>query len=129
MNTESFVITHPFFDGEKASTIYKGIMDLLTNTQYYGWTFAALLLAVLADVYFMVRRRADIAKLVTFVLALFFYGVVLYQVDYKWDSINNVLAYSAKRYMFCFVPVAWYFVVTCMPVSAVMKKFDAFMGK
>ena len=129
MTTESFVITHPFFDGEKASTIYNGIMDLLTNTQYYGWTFAALLLAVLADVYFMVRRRADIAKLVTFVLALFFYGVVLYQVDYKWDSINNVLAYSAKRYMFCFVPVAWYFVVTCMPVSAVMKKFDAFMGK
>ena len=129
MTTESFVITHPYFDGEKASAIYNGAIDLLTNTQYYGWTFVALLLAVIADVYFMVRRRADIAKLSAFVLAVVFYFVLLYQIDYKWDSLGNVLAYSAKRFMFCFVPIAWYFVATCAPVAAVMKKFDAFMSK
>ena len=129
MTTESFVITHPYFDGEKASAIYNGAIDLLTNTQYYGWTFVALLLAVIADVYFMVRRRADIAKLSAFVLAVVFYFVLLYQIDYKWDSLGNVLAYSAKRFMFCFVPIAWYFVATCTPVAAVMKKFDAFMSK
>lgn len=129
MTTESFVITHPYFDGEKASTVFNGAMALLTNTQYYGWTFVALLLAVVVDAYFMVRRRSDVAKLAAFVLALFFYFLILYQVDYKWDSINNVLSYSAKRFMFCFVPVAWYFVATCVPVSAAMKKFDAFMSR
>lgn len=129
MTAESFVITHPFFDGEKASAIARGAAALLTNTQYYGWTFPALGLAVLADAYFMARRRADIAKLAVFAAALVFYFVLLYQIDYKWDSVDNVLAYSAKRYMFCFVPIAWHFVATCTPVTAAMRKFDAFMGR
>ena len=44
---------------------------------------------------------------------------VLYQVDYQWDSIQNVLDFSAKRFLFCFVPMAWLFSVSVVP----MRKF------
>lgn len=130
MNVDTFVITHPFFDGEKAGRISDGIWELLKNQGYYGWTFVAFLLAVIADIWFMVKRKSnDLVKLVGIVAALLLYMLILYHVDYKWDSIDNVLRYSAKRFMFCFVPLAWYFIATCTPVAAVMKKFDAWMAK
>ena len=40
------------------------------------------------------------------------YMIALYQIDYKWDSIQNVLAYSAKRFLFCFVPMAWFYAMS-----------------
>ena len=130
MTVQSFVITHPYFDGVKAGKIFNGAMALLANTQYYGWTFMTLLLAVLLDAWFMIRHRsADIAKLFAIVVGLVLYFLVLYQVDYRWDSIDNVLSWSAKRFMFCFVPMAWYFVATCEPVAKAFEKFDAWMAR
>lgn len=130
MKVESFVITHPFFDGEKAGKVFNGAFALLGNTQYYGWTFIAFLLAIIAGAWFMIKRRGnDASKLIAIVLAIAAYFVLLYQIDYRWDSIDNVLNWSAKRFMFCYVPLAWYFVATCEPVAVLMKKFDAWMAK
>lgn len=131
LTVESFVIAHPFFDGEKASKIAGGAWTLLTDTQHYGWTFGAMLLALLADLWFIVRRRTegDAAKLAAIAVAFVLYFLLLYHVDYRWDSIDNVLAYSAKRFLFCFVPLAWYFAATCRPVAAVMQKFDSWMSR
>ena len=130
MTVQSFVITHPYFDGDKAGTIFNGAWALLSNTQYYGWTFTALLLAIIGDAWFMIKHRnSDIAKLFAIAAGVFLYFLVLYQIDYRWDSINNVLSYSAKRFMFCFVPMAWYFTATCEPVAKAMKKFDDWMAK
>ncbi len=130
MTVQSFVITHPYFDGEKAGTIFNGAWALLSNTQYYGWTFTVLLLAIIGDAWFMIKHRnSDIAKLFAIAAGVFLYFLVLYQIDYRWDSINNVLSYSAKRFMFCFVPMAWYFTATCEPVAKAMKKFDDWMAK
>lgn len=135
MTVESFVITHPYIDGEKISKVAGGAWALLTNTQYYGWTFPALALAIVADIVYLAKFRpagiaaADIAKLFAFVTGVALYFVVLYQVDYRWDSIDNVLNYSAKRFMFCFVPIAWYFVATCAPVAHACAKLDAWLAK
>lgn len=133
MTVESFVITHPYIDGGKISKVAGGAWALLTNTKYYGWTFPALGLAVVADAVFAVRHRraesADIAKLFAFAAGVALYFLVLYQVDYRWDSIDNVLNYSAKRFMFCFVPMAWYFVATCAPVAKAFTRLDAWLAK
>ena len=56
--------------------------------------------------------------LAALLLSIILYYIILYQVDYKWDSINNVLAYSAKRFMFCYVPIAWYYICNCKTVQA-----------
>lgn len=130
MTVQSFFITHPFFDGDKAGTIFGGAWSLLANTQYYGWTFTVLLLAILGDAWFMIKHRnSDIPKLFAIAVGIALYFLVLYHIYYRWDSIDNVLSYSAKRFMFCYVPLAWYFTATCEPVAKAMKKFDDWMAK
>lgn len=130
MTVQSFVITHPYFDGVKAGKVFNGAWALLANTQYYGWTFIALLLAIILDAWFMIKHHScDIAKLFAIAAGIFLYFLVLYQVDYRWDSIDNVLNWSAKRFMFCFVPMTWYFVATCEPINKAMTKIDDWMAR
>ena len=117
LTSESAVIARLYWDGEKAAQIWGGAWSLLRNMQYYGWTWLAVLLAFAANIYYTVRRRDNVSVLAALVLSIALYYVVLYHVDYKWDSIGNVLAYSAKRYMFCYVPIAWYYVCTCRIVQ------------
>ena len=89
-----------------------------------------LLLAILGDAWFMIKHRnSDIPKLFAIAAGIALYFLVLYHIDYRWDSIDNVLSYSAKRFMFCYVPLAWYFTATCEPVAKAMKKFDDWMAK
>lgn len=110
--TEGMAITRLFWDGEKASLIVKGFWDLFAAPLYYGWTFPAFALFVIADLWFMVKSRDNLPLLGMILLSLLFYGLVIYHVDYVWDSIQNVLAYSSKRFFFCFVPMCWYFIAT-----------------
>ncbi|OUN72457.1 glycosyltransferase family 39 protein [Barnesiella sp. An55] len=110
--TEGMAITHLFWDGEKASEIAGGFWALFSNPVYYGWTFPAFALLFVANAWFMIKKYDNLPLLGMIVLSVLFYGLVIYHVDYVWDSIHNVLAYSAKRFFFCFVPMCWYFVAT-----------------
>ena len=113
LTSESALITHIYWDSEKASTIWTGAWALFKTTTFYGWAFLLLFLAFLANIYYTIKERDNLFVLGALILSAFLYYLVLYHVDYKWDSLNNVLAYSAKRFMFCFVPMAWYYIVTC----------------
>lgn len=110
--TEGMAITRLFWDGEKAGLIVKGFWDLFAAPLYYGWTFPAFALFFIANLWFMVKSRDNLPLLGMILLSLLFYGLVIYHVDYVWDSIQNVLAYSSKRFFFCFVPMCWYFIAT-----------------
>lgn len=128
LTTASFVEMPPFVDGEKMQVIVKSIYQLLLTQNYYGWTFIALGLAALVGIYFLIRRKARFDVLWVSLGALAFYVLILYHVDYVWDSLSNVLAYSAKRYMFCFVPLAWYFTVTVYPIGKFFQVADEKMS-
>lgn len=128
MYAEGILITHPFWDADKFSVIYSHAKALVINTQYYGWTFTAWLLALIANAWFAVKRRDSLWLLSAFVISFVAYFVVLYQIEYKWDRIENVLNYSAKRFLFCYVPVAWFYVVTCYPVRTCMQKLDDWLS-
>ena len=110
--TEGMAITRLFWDGEKAGLIVNGFWALFTNPIYYGWTFSVFAIFILGNSWFMIKRKDNLALLGIIVLSIVFYGLVVYHVDYVWDSIQNVLAYSAKRFFFCFVPMCWYFAAT-----------------
>jgi len=111
LTSESAIITRLYWDAEKAGIIYDGAWKLLSQLTFYGWAFLIMLIAVIANGYYSVKEKDNLNVLLAFCLSLILYYFVLYHVDYKWDSINNVLAYSAKRFMFCYVPIAWYY--TC----------------
>ncbi|MDR1938845.1 MAG: glycosyltransferase family 39 protein [Tannerellaceae bacterium] len=124
----SIAITHPFWDPEKASTILTYMWQLYKNTMYYGWTFGAFLSAFLANLWFLIKKRDSLYLLLAIGLSSAAYVLVLYQIDYMWDTIDNVLSYSAKRFMFCFVPVLWYFSVSNQAVRTNFEKLERFLS-
>ncbi|MDR1344001.1 MAG: glycosyltransferase family 39 protein [Tannerellaceae bacterium] len=124
MYSEGIAITHPFWDAGKAGTILTHIWRLFTNTIFYGLSFVAFLIAFLANLWFMIRRGDSIYILAGTVLSMLLYIALLYQIDYKWDTMENVLLYSAKRFMFCFIPLLWYFTFTNHAVRTVFIRLE-----
>ncbi len=106
---ESIVISRPYWDAEKAGVIRAFLEAYYEDTQFFGWTVMAFSLSLLVNGWFLIKRKDNLALLAMIVLSLAFYVIVLYQIDYKWDSIRNVLAYSAKRFFFCFIPMMWFY--------------------
>lgn len=129
LTSESAIITHPYLDVDKANVIVGGIWKLLTEGIYYGWTFHIAFWLLIIEIIYCVAVRYKFRSLpqtsllvpAMLIICIAGYCLVLYQVDYKWDSIDNVLAYSAKRFNFCFVPIAWYYIVSALPVDRLLR--------
>ena len=131
MTSESIVITSLLRDGDKANLIIKGLWGHLTNTQLYGWSFLLLLISLLASLPIMIKRKhwgrlGQVAM--AFVLPLLLYGLLLYHINYSWDSIDNVIAYSANRYLFCFVPIALFCTFTLDAFSLAFRKVESWLS-
>ncbi|MFR5541109.1 MAG: hypothetical protein ACLTID_09365 [Barnesiella sp.] len=94
---------------------------------YYGWSFAAFALAVVFNSWGTIKNRIGLNLLIMIVLSMLFYILVLYHVDYIWDSIGNVLAYSAKRFMFCFIPLLWAYTVSNSSTIWLTGKLEGFL--
>jgi hypothetical protein len=125
--SESIIIAKPFWDAQKANIIWEHMKALYKSTTYYGISFIVFLIAFLANIWFLIRKRDNIYLLSTILLSMIFYIILLYQIDYVWDKMENVLLYSAKRFMFCFIPVIWYYVATTEAVDWVMSKAENFL--
>ncbi|MDO4162921.1 MAG: glycosyltransferase family 39 protein [Bacteroides sp.] len=125
---ENIIIDHPYWDGEKAMIIWDYMKLHLTNTTFYGWTFAFFLLSMLINGRNLLKHSDNLPLLTMFLVALALYMAVLYQIDYKWDSIQNVLAYSAKRFLFCFVPIAWFYGMTNQWVRTLLGRLETFLS-
>jgi hypothetical protein len=121
---EGIAVPYLFFDMEKLLKVCSGMFGLLCATSYYGFTFIAFGLCILLNGYYTLKRGDNVWLLLAFVMSLLFYMLLLYQVDYKWDSIDAVLSYSAKRFLFCFAPLAWYYVLTSRVVILCLRKVD-----
>lgn len=112
IRAEGIIITHPFWDVAKMGMIWNYFKSHWFNQQYYGLSFALFALAVIANSWFLIRKKDQLYLVLMILFSMLFYMVILYQIDYIWDSIQNVLAYSAKRFMFCFIPLLWLYVVS-----------------
>ncbi len=122
LSAESIAITHLFWDPDKASTVWNGMKSLCTVSQYYGITFQAFAVSLLCNAWFIWKKKDNLPLLAMIVSAFLLYMILLYQIDYKWDSIYNVLAYSAKRFLFCFIPLLWFYALTNRWVAAIFNK-------
>lgn len=121
---DNIIITKLFWDGNKAHTIWVYTVALFKNTTYYGWAFYAFAISLILNIWFLIKKKDNLIILSLIVLSMLFYLIVLYQVDYVWDSMTNVLKYSAKRFFFCFIPVLWYYTATNKIVSTVFNKIE-----
>ncbi|MCK9310790.1 MAG: glycosyltransferase family 39 protein [Bacteroidales bacterium] len=124
LTSESIMMTSPFYDQEKIDLIIKNMFNHFLNVQYYGWTFKMLMISFVLNIWFIVKKKDNLYGFFALIISIFLYMLVLYQIDYKWDTINNVLAYSAKRFIFCFVPLAWYYLSTNKVISYPLEKLE-----
>lgn len=153
LTSDNAIITHLFWDSDKAKIIFKGAWDLFSGGTYYGLTFhifaiVAIIMILngasievlsyktkhhenaLFKVSFLKYTDTPISKTVfkALLISVIAYYFILYQVDYKWDSIDNVLAYSAKRFNFCYVPIAWYFIACSALINKPLTWLESKIG-
>ncbi|MBC8616762.1 glycosyltransferase family 39 protein [Parabacteroides faecis] len=125
---ESIAITKLFWDPNKFNTIKQYMIMLYTNTVYYGWSFYLFALMVIANCWFIYKKRDNVVLLVMIAAASLCYMTILYQIDYKWDTIENVLSYSAKRFLFCFIPLVWFYSLTNYWAVSALTKLDQYIS-
>ncbi len=128
LTSESIVMAYPFFDLPKAQTVLGGALFLFAEAPYYGWTFILFATVLLLNIVRVVRRGEGWSVIVAFFCPLVLYLFLLYQIDYIWDSLTNVINFSAKRFLFCFVPIAWYYIVSNPIVKGLFAKLDALLA-
>lgn len=124
---ESIAILYPYWDGEKAGIIWKYMKSHYMNTQFYGWTFIVFIASLLLNGWYLIRKKDNLALLTMIVAASVLYMIALYQIDYKWDTIQNVMSYSAKRFMFCFIPMVWFYIVSNQTIKIWFNKLDVYI--
>jgi hypothetical protein len=123
----SVLITRPFWDGAKLSSILREEWALLTNTTYYGFTFIACFALFLSNAWHLWKRRDQAVTLLLLALVILFCTVLIYQLQLIWDSLEAIMRYSYKRLMFSFVPIAWFYIATNRNVAWIFEKADMFM--
>jgi hypothetical protein len=125
---EQIVGARLFWDTEKMALIGRYLMELYRSTTYYGATFVVFVAGTLVNIWMLIRRRDNLWLLGAIGLSMLLYAILLYQIDFSWDSIDNVMRYSAKRFMFCFIPMLWYCVGTNRTVAWVMTRLETVLA-
>lgn len=121
---EGIFIFKPFVDTQKMQVILHYFKTLLSASGYYGISFIAFGVAVVINILPIIKKKDLLSLLGITFLSLLFYMIVLYQIEYKWDSIENVLAYSAKRFLFCFIPLVWLYTLSNRYVVLMLGKLE-----
>jgi len=118
------IITKLFWDGDKVATMYRELKPLYLNTQYYGIGVVVFGLMLLGNLWNLFRKGDQAALVVATLGVMFLYTLIIYQIDYVWDSIENVLRYSYKRFFFSFIPLLWFYIATNGITMWATKKTD-----
>lgn len=121
------IITKLFWDGDKIATMYRELKPLYLNTQYYGIGVVVFGLMLLGNLWNLFRKGDQVALVVATLGVMFLYTLIIYQIDYVWDSIENVLRYSYKRFFFSFIPLMWFYIATNGITMWATKKSDNLM--
>ncbi len=127
MQSVQVFIFKPFWDGEKMSLIFREVWALFNSSLFYGLTFVLFLIVLLSNAWNMYKKGDQLVLLAAILLALVFYTIMVYQIDYLWDSLLNVLQYSYKRFLFSFVPLLWFYIAANQNVRRLFEKIDRFI--
>lgn len=129
LESTNVIIFRPFYDQAKLSVIFNEMWILLKSTQFYGITFLLFLLTVISNIWNIYKRKDHTVILILIVVSWFIYTILVYQVDYLWDSLENVMRYSYKRFLFAFVPILWFYIVSNKNTNRLFGVIDGFIFK
>jgi hypothetical protein len=127
LQSENIIITQPFWDGDKMGFIWSKLLEHFLHAEFYGWTFFVMFFSLLLNAWFLIKQQNNLTPLLVLLGCVFLYGMTLYHIDYVWDSIDNVMDFSAKRFIFCFVPIAWYYSLTNKISADFLRRIDGWL--
>lgn len=128
MFSESAVIAKPFWEPEKIKSIWKYMWILLTDTSKYGWSFTVFPIAFISNIWFLIKSKDNLNLLFAILLSFLFYLIVLYQLEYLWDSLEHVILFSSKRFLFCFIPLIWFYAFSNQATLIVCRKLEDWLS-
>jgi hypothetical protein len=121
------VILHPFWDSGKITVIITEMWKLFKSVTYYGATFWCFLIVLLSNVWAIFKKRDQGVTLLLILLSWLFYTLLIYHMNYIWDSLENVMKYSYKRFLFSFMPLLWFYIAANSNVKYLFDKVDNFI--
>ena len=125
----SLIILKPFWDAEKASTIFREVKLLFLNTQYYGISILLFGLLILVNLWNIIKKGDQLPLLFATLGVILLYSLLIYQINYVFDRIENVLMFSYKRFIFSFIPLFWFYIATNKSVLWLTSKGDKLLYK
>ncbi|MDR2041267.1 MAG: hypothetical protein LBP98_02990, partial [Tannerella sp.] len=93
------MIFKPYWDGAKAATLGREMWALFSSPVYYGFTFVLFVGILLSNLWHLFKKADHLVTLSLIFLAWIFYTILVYQIDYVWDTLENVMRYSYKRFL------------------------------
>jgi hypothetical protein len=127
MEIKQLIIFKPYWDAVKAGILWREMWALFTNPVYYGVIFIAFPLIALSNLWHVIRKSDHVITLLLILLAWIFYTVLVYQIDYIWDTLENVMRYSYKRFLFSFMPLLWFYVAAGKNIRVAFEWIDNFV--
>jgi hypothetical protein len=115
------------WDSHRVAVVAGEMWLLFASFTLYGFTFLCFLIALLSNVWAMIKKRDHLATLTLMLLAWLFYTILVYLIDYTWDSLEAVMRSSYKRFLFSFVPLLWFYVAAGYNVRWLFAKVDDFL--
>ncbi|MDR2448850.1 MAG: hypothetical protein LBD52_02695 [Prevotellaceae bacterium] len=124
MEATQALILKPYWDGGKIAVIATEMWRLFKSISFYGLTFTAFPVILLLNAWAIFKQRDHLVTLLLIVLSWAFYTILIYQIDYVWDLLENVMKYSYKRFLFSFVPLLWFYMAAGRSVRCLFDKID-----
>ncbi|MDR0691646.1 MAG: hypothetical protein LBF69_01255 [Prevotellaceae bacterium] len=118
------LILKPHWDSGKITVIATEMWTLFKSITFYGLTFIAFPIVLLLNVRAIFKKRDHLVTLLLIVLSWAFYTILIYQVDYVWDTLERVMKYSYKRFLFSFVPLLWFYMAAGHSMSWLFGKIN-----
>ncbi|MDR1896278.1 MAG: hypothetical protein LBR10_05760 [Prevotellaceae bacterium] len=121
------VILKPFWDSGKITVIITEMWQLFKAGAYYGISFVLFLIVFLSNIRAIVKKQDHAVSLLLLLFSWIFYTILIYQVDYIWDTLENVMRYSYKRFLFSFIPLLWFYIAANHNIKWLFDKADNFL--
>lgn len=121
------IIFKPYWDSEKLAIIGREMWALFSSPVFYGFTFVLFVVVLISNIWHLFRKGDHLVTLLLIFLTWVFYTILVYQIDYVWDSLENVMRYSYKRFLFSFVPLLWFYMAASRNINWLFEKIDNFI--
>ncbi len=126
VENQQLLVTHLFWDPEKLRSLWGSVKFVLSSMNYYGAILYIFFGAVAINLYNIYKKeQLPLLFLITFSWLTF--TLFYYQIDYSWDSMQNVISYSYKRAFFCFVPMLAFYIASNKISLNLLNKFEDFV--